>query len=164
MKDKTSVNDLIRNTVQKTMRSSPKISILFYLSDELWHPEIDSVLIRQVITNIFVNAKEAMPQGGTLTIMTRNVTTREIKIQKNLPIRDGQYIVIYIHNSGKCILKEHLPKIFDPYYSTKQKKAQKGMGLGLSIAYSIVKQHDGYIDVESEEGFGTVVSIFLPFL
>ncbi len=120
--------------------------------DDLWHVEADAGQVGQVIQNIIINARDAMPQGGTITISTGNV----MNSLPNMP--EGRYVRITIEDTGSGIPEEHLRKIFDPYFSTKQ----TGSGLGLATAYSIMRNHGGTIDVSSVPGKGTTFSIYLP--
>ncbi|MEN8198688.1 MAG: ATP-binding protein [Thermodesulfobacteriota bacterium] len=132
------------------------------LPDNLWPVMIDRQKIEQVLQHILLNAKEAMPDGGLIKISGENLALEnEVTIQEALLLK-GQYIHIDMRDTGKGIPKDKLSKIFDPYYSTKQRGVQKGMGLGLSVAYSVVKKHGGKIFVESQEGTGTTVHIYLP--
>lgn len=119
----------------------------------------DEAQIRQVIKNLITNAIEAMKDGGTLTVGANNIA---IKTEDRLPLKDGFYVRIYVKDTGKGISPKNLPLIFDPYFTTKGRGAQKGMGLGLSVANSIVSKHDGYITVESVEGKGTSFYVYLP--
>ena len=110
--------------------------------------------MEQVIQNIVINAKEAMPEGGVIKVRVRNVKIED----ESLPISPGKYVKIDIEDNGPGIPKEILDKIFDPFFTTKK----MGSGLGLSICYSIVRQHNGYIEVKSEEGKGTLFTIYFP--
>ena len=96
-----------------------------------------------------------MPKGGTITISCENVVVVE---PSKLPLKQGNYVRINVRDHGVGIPQEHLPKIFDPYFTTKQ----KGSGLGLAMAYAIVSQHGGHILAESESGKGTTFIIYLP--
>jgi len=127
----------------------------FFIPDDLWTVEMDEGQMSQVINNLVINAIEAMPEGGMIKVKAENITVEK---EKGLPLKAGKYIKISIEDQGTGISKEHLPKIFDPYFTTKQ----KGSGLGLATAYSIVKRHDGYISVESKLGVGTTFYIYLP--
>jgi CheY-like chemotaxis protein/anti-sigma regulatory factor (Ser/Thr protein kinase) len=109
----------------------------------------------QVINNIIINADQSMPEGGIMSINCENVT---VGAEKTVPLKEGEYIRISIKDQGIGISEEHISRVFDPYFTTKQ----KGSGLGLSTSYSIIKRHDGHIDVESELGVGTVFNIYLP--
>jgi PAS domain S-box-containing protein len=122
----------------------------------LWQANADGTQIAQVVRNIVLNADEAMPGGGTVTISTRNVPAGEAESHEGLDRRD--YVAITIRDRGVGIPPENLGKIYDPYFSTKE----KGRGLGLATAYSIVRNHDGRIEVSSEVGSGTAVTVLLP--
>jgi signal transduction histidine kinase len=113
----------------------------------------------QVIFNLLWNALEAMPGEKKIFIRAEN---RTITAKDNLPIPEGQYVKVLIEDQGIGISRENLEKIFDPYFSTKQVVSQRGMGLGLSICFSIIKKHGGDISVESEVGKGTIVRLYLP--
>ena len=122
--------------------------------------KVDKIQIAQVFENLFVNAKEAMPDGGHLTI---GVYELAVENDTLLPLVDnGEYLKITLEDDGPGIEDEVLPHIFDPYFSTKDKGAVKGQGLGLTIAHSIIKKHDGYIHTESHPGQGTTFNIYLP--
>ncbi len=108
-----------------------------------------------MIHNLTLNAQQAMPEGGIIRIRAENITIEE---GRDHLLRSGHYVRIVIRDFGIGIPKENLPKIFDPYFTTKQ----KGSGLGLSTSYSIIKKHDGYITVDSELGHGSTFSIYLP--
>jgi CheY-like chemotaxis protein len=109
----------------------------------------------QVINNLIINADQAMPEGGTITITGENMVLGPSEV---LPLKEGNYVRITVQDRGIGIPKEYLSKIFDPYFTTKQ----KGSGLGLAITYSIIQKHDGFISVDSEVGAGTTFRIFLP--
>jgi signal transduction histidine kinase/ActR/RegA family two-component response regulator len=139
--------------------SSTNIKGKYIMSDDLFPVEIDEGQIRQVMHIILGNAREAMPQGGTVTISFENV---RITRGDYLPLNDGDYVKISLQDEGLGIKKEHLERIFDPYFTTKDVGSQKGVGLGLAIAYSIIKKHSGHIAVESTVGGGTTFHIYLP--
>ena len=122
--------------------------------------KVDQVQLEQVIMNLAVNGRDAMPNGGTLTIRTSNVTVeapRELGRETMLP---GNYVLIEVTDTGVGIPRENLDRIFEPFFSTKE--VGSGTGLGLSTVYGIVKQTDGYISVESEPGKGAAFGIYLP--
>jgi PAS domain S-box-containing protein len=149
-----SVARLLRDTVTFTLSGSD-IGCLFSLPDELWLAKIDEGQISQVINNLIVNAQEAMPKGGIIKIRAENCI---VNARQNLPLKEGRYIKISIEDNGVGIPENYLPKIFDAYFTAKR----TGNGLGLSISYSILKRHGGYINVESKEGVGTTFFIYLP--
>jgi two-component system, cell cycle sensor histidine kinase and response regulator CckA len=111
-----------------------------------------------VIINLAVNARDAMPLGGRLTLRTRNVGAEDSQRHKGVPF--GEYVLVEVEDTGSGIAPEIIDKIFDPFYTTKD--IGKGTGLGLSTVYGIVKQTGGFIYVESELGKGTIFRIFLP--
>jgi PAS domain S-box-containing protein len=123
--------------------------------ENLWWVEADLGQIGQVFQNLTINAIQAMPTGGTIKIWAENLT---LGPQSGLPLSTGKYIKISVRDQGTGIPAEHLPRIFDPYFTTKQ----KGSGLGLTSAYTIIKNHQGHIDVESKPEVGTTFHIYLP--
>ncbi|MEI6126556.1 MAG: transporter substrate-binding domain-containing protein, partial [Pseudomonadota bacterium] len=116
--------------------------------------------LTQIIANVVKNAGEAMPDGGALKIKAEYLTYKEE--ENSLPLKGGLYFFLCISDTGCGISKENLPRIFDPYFSTKQRGSQKGMGLGLAVVYSIVTSLHGYIKVESDQSIGTEIYIYLP--
>ncbi len=100
-----------------------------------------------------------MPDGGVITVKAKNVC---LSGKENLPLGEGRYIQISVSDQGVGISKENIPKIFDPYFTTKEMGTTKGQGLGLTICHSIIKKHDGIITVESEPGTGSTFHIYLP--
>ncbi|MBE9546567.1 MAG: response regulator, partial [Proteobacteria bacterium] len=127
----------------------------FSMPDDLWPVEVDEGQMGQVINNLIINASQAMPEGGIIKVRAENMIIGPINV---LPLKPGRYIKISIQDRGIGIQKEHLSRIFDPYFTTKQ----KGTGLGLTTVYSIIDKHDGHITAESELGVGTTFHIYLP--
>lgn len=125
------------------------------IPNDLWPIEADETQISQIIHNIVLNAQQAMPQGGVVRIRARNITV-EAKEIPTLP--GGDYIKISINDHGSGIPPEHLDKIFDPFFTTKP----RGVGLGLTTSYGIVKEHGGHISIDSEPEMGTTSFIYLP--
>jgi PAS domain S-box-containing protein len=123
--------------------------------DDLWDVEIDEGQVSQVIQNLIINAVQAMPEGGVIRIGAENIS---IAAGKGPPLKEGKYIRITIRDQGIGIPNGHLGKVFDPFFTTKQ----RGSGLGLSTAYSIIKNHNGLITVDSALGQGATFSIYLP--
>jgi PAS domain S-box-containing protein len=121
-------------------------------------------LLIQVIQNLFMNAVEAVPDGkeGFVTVRGENVKIYESDKEHQTPLKKGTYVKITVRDHGIGIPHENIERVFDPYFSTKTTVYQKGLGLGLTICYAIIKKHGGHITVESEEGKGTLVSIYLP--
>ncbi|MCK5405224.1 MAG: response regulator, partial [Desulfobulbaceae bacterium] len=125
------------------------------LPDDLWSVDIDPGQINQVINNIIINADQAMPGGGRLWVTAENITVNE---DDTLPLAAGKYVKVTFRDQGIGIPGTYIEKIFDPYFTTKQ----AGKGLGLASAFSILKQHNGIITVDSAPGVGTSFSMYLP--
>ena len=154
VKKTASLAEVVKNSACLPLRGS-NIRCEFSVSDDLWPAEIDEGQISQVINNLILNAEQAMPEGGKIKVCIENATVTSEDI---LHPEEEKYVKISIHDQGGGIPEEHLQKIFDPYFTTKQ----KGSGLGLAASYSIIKKHDGLINVESEVGVGTIFYIYLP--
>lgn len=127
---------------------------------DLWFVKADLNQLEQVIVNLAVNARDAMPDGGALTITTSNLTLAAPRVQRDATMPAGDYVTIEVTDTGTGIPPEIIDKIFEPFFSTKE--VGKGTGLGLSTVYGIVKQTGGFIFVDSELGKGSVFRIFLP--
>ncbi len=125
--------------------------------NNLWPVVVDEGQMGQVIQHMVFNAREAMSEGGMIYIRAENSVMRA---KEGLPLKEGDYVKISIEDQGVGIPEENLSKIFDPYFTTKEKGPQKGMGLGLSICFSIIKNHGGFIQVESKVGVGTTFHIY----
>jgi len=148
---------LIRQITTMVLTGSA-VRFEYSFPDNLYPIEGDETQLRQVIHNIVLNSKEAMPGGGVARIGAVNTTIGDDSIL--LP--GGNYVRIFVEDEGIGIKEEDLPRIFDPYFSTKGMGAERGMGLGLAVAYSIVKRHNGHITVQSIPGRGTTTHIYLP--
>jgi len=136
------------------------IQIVIAPSRNLDRVEADPVQIEQIVLNLAANARDAMPGGGKLTIETKNVDVNECSRQRPSKMPAGKYVLLSVTDSGMGIPQEHLPHIFEPFYTTKDEG--KGTGLGLATVYGIVKQNSGFIWVNSERGHGTSFKIYLP--
>ena len=154
---------LIENLVKRTDHEK-KYTLDLHIPPGLPPVYVDSGLISMAMGNIITNAKEAMESGGIITISVNNICFNENSAQVLSASIDshGEYVCIDVTDQGTGIEEEVLPKIFDPYFSTKQRGTQKGLGLGLSTSYSIIRKHNGTILVKSTHGAGTTVSIYLP--
>ena len=130
------------------------------LADGVWPVYLDPAQIDQAIVNLAVNARDAMPHGGRLTIETANVTLDEASAARDVDVRPGEYVRLIIADTGVGMGDEIKAHLFEPFFTTKQ--PDHGTGLGLSIVFGIVKQNAGHIWVDSEEGQGTIIQIYLP--
>lgn len=135
------------------------VSYSLSAADDLLPLEADPRQIRQLFENLLTNAKDAMPDGGTVKVDIENC---EVDANNGLSLRSGPCVRITIQDDGSGIPETNLPKIFDPYFSTKDTYSQRGMGLGLSICHAIMKRHNGHISVESTVGTGARVALYLP--
>lgn len=155
------VHDVIAEIQQIVLQTFPKnIETIFNYADSLATIEADSTLIHQVLMNLCVNARDAMPNGGILTVSTENLKIDENSAKIHSDARPGDYIAISITDTGTGIAPELIDRIFDPFFTTKD--IGKGTGLGLSTTMKIIKNHDGFIKVDSEIGKGTCFKIYLP--
>jgi PAS domain S-box-containing protein len=155
------VRHLILEVKQITQQTFPK-SIEFYtdVAQNLWSVSGDATQLHQVFMNLCVNANDAMPDGGTLSISAENLFIDENYARMNLDAQVGPYIVITIADTGTGIPPEILDRIFEPFFTTKE--LGKGTGLGLSTVIGIIKSHGGFVNVYSEMGRGTRFKVYLP--
>jgi len=154
VKKMTSIVDIIRESAGLTLAGT-NISPEYSVSNGIWNVEVDPGQMSQVFNNLIINAVQAMPKGGNIRFEVNNAVLEENDVP---PLHEGRYVEISIKDNGSGIPKDHLPHIFDPYFTTKK----KGSGLGLASVFSIVKRHDGHIVVESEPESGTRFHIYLP--
>ncbi|NTW98914.1 MAG: response regulator [Geobacteraceae bacterium] len=155
----TQLRQYLKEDVEAELESTPAIELFFDLPDDLPTVKLDIDQIRQVIISLATNAREAMPGGGSLYV---SASTATLIADNSLALPPGNYLHVSFEDTGVGILPENMPKIFDPYFSTKEMGTQKGMGLGLAICYSIIKHHNGHIHAESRPGEGTRIHIYLP--
>lgn len=158
IKHPVNLKALLNNTVELTTsgtNAKHRIDIPADLPPSL----IDSDQITQVIQSVVTNATEAMPGGGVVKVAA---SCQHLNAQNAYGLAPGNYIIITVEDQGRGISEEHIDKVFDPYFSTKEQGAMKGMGLGLAIAHSIVHKHLGHIHIRSEKGRGTTVELLLP--
>jgi two-component system cell cycle sensor histidine kinase/response regulator CckA len=155
------LNSLILDLERMLKRLLPENIRLFTILDEkLWQVKIDPVQIEQVLINLALNARDAMREGGKLSIESTNITVTEITKDRFLGLKSGQYVMLRVTDTGHGMDMELKEKIFEPFFTTKA--PGKGTGLGLSTAYGIIKQSNGFIFVESEPGTGTTFTVYLP--
>nr|HPI91163.1 ATP-binding protein [Spirochaetota bacterium] len=145
--------DVIKESATLILSGS-KVKPEYDIDNGLYQVYADQGQISQVFNNIIINAMQAMPAGGFLTIKARNVDD----IQDIAPLPGGKYIAVSFSDQGIGIHRDNLNRIFDPYFTTKQ----GGTGLGLASSYSIIKKHNGYLDVSSTVGTGSTFSVYLP--
>lgn len=154
IKKTASIAELIHDTIRFVFRGS-NVRCEFHIPQDLWLAPIDVGQISQVVNNLAINALQAMPDGGRVVVRAENV---QLPPDTPLPLAPGNYVKVVLQDQGIGIPGHVLPKVFDPYFTTKP----KGSGLGLAISYSIIKKHKGHILIESEAGFGTLVQFYLP--
>ncbi|WP_458775316.1 PAS domain S-box protein [Desulforhopalus sp. 52FAK] len=154
VKEDTQLLTLIREAINFDLAGS-NIAAKINSEPDLWLANVDKGQIGQVLSNLFINGVQAMPEGGTLTVDLCNADVDETS---TLPIEAGPFIQMTITDTGTGIEPEHLTRIFDPYFTTKQ----TGSGLGLASTYSIIIKHNGHIQVQSKRGEGTAFTIYLP--
>ncbi len=151
--------------IEKILHDGARISLIgsdvksdFNISKDLWLVDCDSGQIQQAINNLIINAKEAMRDSGNIEISATNEHLND----DSVPLQPGKYIKITIKDYGVGIPPENIKRIFDPFFSTKQREDQKGMGLGLTITHSIIKRHKGHLNVRSKVDVGTTFEVYLP--
>ena len=155
------VNSVVSETSHMLRRIiGEDIRLVTKLCDKLENSRLDPDQVGQVILNLAVNARDAMPDGGILHLETSNVDLDEAYTQEHPPVQPGRYVMLAVSDTGTGIDKSILPRIFDPFFTTKE--VGKGTGLGLSIVYGIVKQSGGYIWVYSEPGTWHDLQTVLP--
>jgi len=137
-----------------------KVTLEMVHGRDLWPVKADVSQLEQVVVNLAVNARDAMPSGGKLTVRTANITAEEANALAYKPLPPADYVTVEVKDTGTGIPREIIDKIFEPFFTTKE--TGKGTGLGLSTVYGIVKQTNGYVFVDSVVGEGTTFRIFLP--
>ncbi|MBD3422151.1 MAG: PAS domain S-box protein [Chitinivibrionales bacterium] len=160
VKENASIKEIIEDSVGFCLSGS-NVDYKLSLPAELWQVEVDRGQVDQVINNLVINADQAMPQGGTVSVGAENITIGETIKEGTasiLPLMPGNYVKISIEDEGVGIEPDNIEKIFDPYFSTKPNAS----GLGLTTAFSIVKKHDGHITVRSIPGKGSRFVFYLP--
>jgi signal transduction histidine kinase/ActR/RegA family two-component response regulator len=160
VKEAVSLKDIIEDSVGFCLSGS-NVNYKLELAPDLSLVDADRGQIDQVLNNLIINADQAMPHGGNITVRAENITLPPGDRGADAPhqaLPSGDYVKVMVSDEGAGISKDDLEKIFDPYFTTKP----NGNGLGLTIAYSIIKSHKGFITVDSQIGKGTVFSFFLP--
>jgi two-component system cell cycle sensor histidine kinase/response regulator CckA len=155
----TDLNELIRRTVEMFGRTRKEIKIFTVLEPQLWVVEVDRTQIQQTLLNLLLNAWQAMPGGGQITVDSQNVEPGDSEAQA-LQVRPGRWVRVGISDLGIGMDEETKRRIFDPFFTTKE--MGHGTGLGLASAFGIVKNHGGTITVESKKGKGSTFHVYLP--
>jgi signal transduction histidine kinase len=150
------LSPILRDAAEKVFKDC-NITCNISIAEDLWPCEIDAAQIKQVVENVLINAREAMTGGGDVEIIAENTTTGT-NIRS---LGQGNCVRLIIRDHGVGIPRENLSRIFDPYFTTKKTKEHGGIGLGLAICDSIIKNHNGLISVESVINSGTTFSIYL---
>ncbi len=155
------INDILSN-LKAMLRSliSEDVSMDLHLQPDLPLLYVDQTMIEQVLVNLVINARDAMPQGGALTIATSAVEIGDSQARGNPEAKPGRFVRLSVSDTGIGISKDLQAQIFEPFFTTKP--SGKGTGLGLATVYGIIKQHNGWIEVESEEERGSTFNVFLP--
>lgn len=162
MREKITLSDILKNAMESEPGLQNKnISYEIDIPEDLLPLYGDKRQLSQVMLNLLLNSIEAMPgeKGGRITVLAENTT---ITSKNQFQLKQGKYVKIKIEDNGTGIPVEIIDKVFDPYFSTKEKDAQKGIGLGLTLCYSIIKKHGGHIRLESQQGKETTVTLYLP--
>jgi CheY-like chemotaxis protein len=155
------LGDLVKEILKMTREVFPKnLTILNEIPPDLWLVSGNPTHLHQVLMNLSVNARDAMPQGGTLAYRGQNITIDENDAERSALAKPGPYVVVQVRDTGCGIPAHLLDKIFDPFFTTKE--VGKGTGLGLSTVQGIVRSHGGFVEVDSREGRGTEFRVFLP--
>jgi PAS domain S-box-containing protein len=155
------INEVIQQVTQMLRRVlGENVSLRSNLAPRLPAIEADATMMEQVIMNLSVNARDAMPGGGSLTIGTVPVMVSRAYVERNPEAREGTFVCLSVSDNGTGIEPDKLNKLFEPFFTTKE--VGKGTGLGLATVYGIVKQHQGWVEVESELGKGSVFKVYLP--
>jgi CheY-like chemotaxis protein len=144
----------VQKSAELALRGS-SCTLLMQIASHAWPVDADEGQMEQVINNLVLNAQQAMPDGGRVTIVIENETVGETG---PLPLSPGRYVYVAVQDEGIGIAPEHLPRIFDPYFTTKE----TGNGLGLASVHSIIGRHGGHLTVESKPGVGSRFAIYLP--
>ena len=154
VKKTASIKQIVMDSASFVLRGS-NVRCDFKVKGDIWPVEVDEGQISQVINNLIINADQSMVDGGVIEVGIENFNADQ---ENEYPLKEGRYVRISVKDRGVGIPEEHLHRIFDPYFTTKQ----KGSGLGLATVYSIIKNHDGHIRVESQQSVGTVFDVFIP--
>jgi PAS domain S-box-containing protein len=154
VKKTASIEQIVMDSASFVLRGS-NVRCKFAVPEDVWPVDVDEGQMNQVINNLIINADQSMAEGGIIEIGIENLTA---STQNDMSLPAGRYVKITISDHGTGIPEEYLHKIFDPYFTTKQ----RGSGLGLASVYSIIKNHGGFVGVESKTGVGTTFQVYIP--
>jgi len=155
------INLLVRDLVDLLQRTlGETIELEFVLPPGVWVVDVDQNQLENALVNLAINARDAMPEGGKLTIETGNAELDERHVSRDAEVTPGQYVVVAVSDSGVGMDKDTLAKAFEPFFTTKD--VGKGTGMGLSQVYGFVKQSGGHVTLYSEQGLGTTVKLYFP--
>jgi signal transduction histidine kinase len=155
------LNMLVRDMTELLHRTlGETIELEAVMASRLWAVEVDQNQLESAILNLAVNARDALPEGGKLTIETANTSLDQSYIERDAEVIPGQYVMVSISDNGSGMSKDTLARAFEPFYTTKE--VGRGTGLGLSMVYGFVKQSGGHVTLYSEEGQGTTVKLYFP--
>jgi PAS domain S-box-containing protein len=155
------INHNIKNNIKMLDRLiGEDVTINCFYEQDLWMINADADSIDQILINLMLNARDSMSKGGTITIRPENMTLGKKRFHPSGNAKPGRYVCLSVSDTGVGIDPQLLSRIFEPFFTTKE--LGRGTGLGLSVVYGIIKEHDGYINVTSEPGHGTTFEIFLP--
>lgn len=154
VKKTASIEQIVKDSASFVLRGS-NVRCEFTVPQEIWTVEVDEGQMNQVINNLIINADQSMEHGGTITVCFENMI---LPAHNKMSLREGRYVRISIEDTGGGIPDEQIHRIFDPYFTTKE----KGSGLGLATVYSIIKNHDGHVAVESQPAVGSTFHLYLP--
>lgn len=157
-KKTTSISSLLQEVSETCLQGTNVICNCLF-PDDLLPVKVDEVHMSRAFYNLLSNACNAMPEGGMIDFGGENIA---LKRHDKLPLEEGNYVRIFIRDYGIGIPKEYIHKIFDPYFTTQAMDNRKGIGLGLAICHTILRNHNGYLTAVSEEGQGTTVYVYLP--
>jgi len=152
---------VVREVESIALRTFPRnITVRLDIEKDLWLVRADPTQMNQVLMNLCVNARDAMPTGGRLTVAARNVAVDEPMVSTNRGAMAGPHILLEVSDTGTGISNENLERVFEPFFTTKE--VGRGTGLGLSTVFGIAKDHGGFVNVYSEVGIGTVFKVYIP--
>ncbi len=155
------LNELCEQYFEMFVSLHKDIKVHREYKEDLWRAEVDSGQIGQVLLNLYMNARQAMPEGGELIITTENILLGD-NFVKPYNLQPGRFIKISLADTGTGMAEDVLQSVFEPFFTTKEEAG--GMGIGLASAYGVISNHNGIINVSSKKGFGTTFNIFLPVI